>query len=148
MKYDIRLQDGIEPALQHLLHTRLIDKNDSRLKIASASSLSNPTQEPWGFTEGSKPCTWAEQVLRHVDQVLGVWVLGVASSGRIAFLSYCRACFPARCATSLFSAVVSHYAASYYRDLPVLICELRGLEVFRGRVCTSERVYASKSLPF
>jgi hypothetical protein len=30
--------------------------------------------------------------------------------------------------------------------LPVLICELWGLEVFRGRVCTGKRVYASEGL--
>jgi hypothetical protein len=37
------LQDGIEPALQYPLHTLLADKNDLRLKIASAYSLLNPT---------------------------------------------------------------------------------------------------------
>jgi hypothetical protein len=42
--YDIRFQDALEPALRHSLRTLLADKYDSRLKIASAYSLSNPTQ--------------------------------------------------------------------------------------------------------
>jgi hypothetical protein len=61
MKYNIRLQDEIEPALEHPLHMLLADKNDSRLKLASAYSLPIPPKS-------DKALRWAPSLVVEVNK--------------------------------------------------------------------------------